>query len=425
MRTHEAGVCLFVPPFILESIVQNGTREEQQAAAATLLVDSSVRIAREVADAAADRTTEDDTAAPPKNRRVSSANNGTDLPGTLQRGEGDPATGDAAVDEAYDGLGGTFDLLWEAFGRNSIDDKGMDLNATVHYGKQYNNAFWDGTRMVFGDGDGVIFNRFTIAPDVEGHELAHGVIGATAGLEYRNQSGALNESIADCIGAMVKQRMLGQTSEQADWIIGAGLLTSGINGQALRSMKAPGTAFDDPKLGKDPQPDHMDKFVETTADYGGVHINSGIPNRAFYLAAIALGGHSWERAGKIWYETLIDSRLSSTATFIEFATLTADNANTLFGDSVRDVIIAAWRDVGLEVENVLTWHYTKDVLSTYTSAHSKNAWAFIQDLGWRRIQPLSADGVTNMFTLLTHAQAAGRKVHVYTDQTFIHEVYAV
>lgn len=176
MRTHEAGVCLFVPPFILESIVQNGTREEQQAAAATLLVDSSVRIAREVADAAADRTTEDDTAAPPKNRRVSSANNGTDLPGTLQRGEGDPATGDAAVDEAYDGLGGTFDLLWEAFGRNSIDDKGMDLNATVHYGKQYNNAFWDGTRMVFGDGDGVIFNRFTIAPDVEGHELAHGVI---------------------------------------------------------------------------------------------------------------------------------------------------------------------------------------------------------------------------------------------------------
>ena len=164
MRTHEARVCSFVPPFILESIVQNGTREEQQAAAATLLVDSSVRIAREVADAADSRTAEEDTATPPKNRRVSSANNGTDLPGALKRGEGDPATGDAAVDEAYDGLGGTFDLLWEAFGRNSIDDKGMDLNATVHYGKKYNNAFWDGTQMVFGDGDEVIFNRFTIAP---------------------------------------------------------------------------------------------------------------------------------------------------------------------------------------------------------------------------------------------------------------------
>ena len=331
MRTHprKARVCSFVPPFILESIVQNGTREEQQAAAATLLVDSSVRIAREVADAADSRTAEEDTAAPPKHRRVSSANNTTDLPGTLKRGEGDPATGDPAVDEAYDGLGGTFDLLWEEFGRNSIDDKGMALNATVHYGEQYNNAFWDGTQMVFGDGDGVIFNRFTIAPDVEGHELAHGVIGATAGLEYRNQSGALNESISDGIGAMVKQRMLGHTSEQADWLIGAGLLTSGINGVALRSMKAPGSAYDDPKLGKDPQPDHMENFVETTADYGGVHINSGIPNKAFYTAAMALGGHSWERAGKIWYQTLIDSRLSSTATFIEFATLTADNANTL------------------------------------------------------------------------------------------------
>lgn len=211
MRTdpHEARVCSFVPPFILESIVQNGTGEEQQAAAATLLVDSSVRIAREVADAAS-RSAEEGTAAPTKNRRVSSAKNGTELPGTLQRGEGDPATGKASVDEAYDGLGGTFDLFWEEFGRNSIDDNGMDLNATVHYGEQYNNAFWDGTQMVFGDGDGVIFNRFTIAPDVEGHELAHGVIGSTAGLEYRNQSGALNESIADCIGAMVKQRMLGQ-----------------------------------------------------------------------------------------------------------------------------------------------------------------------------------------------------------------------
>ena len=171
----------------------------------------------------------------------------------------------------------------------------------MHYGRGYDNAFWDGTQMVFGDGDGTVFNRFTIAVDVIGHELTHGVTEHTAALVYQGQSGALNESISDVFGSLVKQQALGQDAAAADWLIGAGLFTAQVKGVALRSMKAPGTAYDDPQLGKDPQPATMADYVETTDDNGGVHLNSGIPNHAFYLAATAIGGHAWEvrRAGLV------------------------------------------------------------------------------------------------------------------------------
>jgi hypothetical protein len=267
------------------------------------------------------------------------------------RNEGQGPVGDAATDEAYDGLGATFDLYWNVYGRNSIDDAGLPLPATVHYGQDYDNAFWDGQRMVFGDGDGQLFNRFTIAVDVIGHELTHGVTEATAGLEYHDQPGALNESMSDVFGSLVKQYSHNppQTAAQADWLIGAGLLTPQVNGVALRSMRAPGTAYDDPVLGKDPQPAHMRDYVNTPSDNGGVHINSGIPNHAFYLLAVALGGFAWERAGQIWYATLRDSRLSTTASFQEFAELTVDVAETLFGVAERQAVVDAWEQVGITI----------------------------------------------------------------------------
>jgi hypothetical protein len=118
---------------------------------------------------------------------------------------------------------------------------------------------------------------------------------------------------------------------------------------ALRSMKAPGTAFDDPVLGKDPQPAYMSDYVETTSDNGGVHINSGISNHAFYLVATALGGYAWEKAGLIWYRTLLDSRLSSTSEFADFARLSADNAAKLFGAAEQRAVADAWKQVGVTV----------------------------------------------------------------------------
>ena len=429
-------VCSFVPPYLLESIAEHGTARERQMAMDTIATDQHLRHGRRNAGTSGETLSPSaNSEAPHKNRRVYTAANKTTLPGAIERSEGDTATGDAAVDEAYDGLGGTFDLFWEIFERDSIDGNGMDLLGTVHYGKNYNNAFWDGSQMVFGDGDGIIFNRFTIAVDVEAHELAHGVTGATAALEYQDQAGALNESVSDCFGAMVKQRRNNQTSEQADWLIGSGLLADGINGVGLRSMKAPGTAYDDPKLGKDPQPDHMDRFVETESDNGGVHINSGIPNKAFYLAAIGLGGNSWEQAGSTWYATLTDSRLTTTASFLDFAKLTAQNAETLHGQAARDIVVQGWKDVGIDVDavagggtdpaEVAGWQYGKKVLSTYASPHSMNAWAFVEDVGWRKIAPLSVEGVGATFALLAAAQNWGHAVHVELDGSLIQQAYSV
>ncbi len=416
--------CGIIPDYMLQSIIKNGTANQRASAQQTLAVDAQLRSLR----AAQFQSSSEGLAgagAAHKNRLVYTAASTSNLPGTLVRSEGQGTSGDVAVDEAFDGLGATFDLFYDVYGRNSIDDNGMDLIATVHFGNNYNNAFWNGAQMVFGDGDGTIFNRFTIAIDVEGHELAHGVTGATAGLEYHDQSGALNESISDVFGSLVKQRSLGHTAAQADWLIGAGLLAAGINGVALRSMKAPGTAYDDPVLGKDPQPDHMSNYNNTTADNGGVHINSGIPNKAFYLSAIALGGNAWDVAGKVWYQTLLDSRLSSTAQFQDFANLTADNAEKLYGATEKAAIVQAWHDVGIEVADILSWQNNKSVYATFTSPHSMNAWAYIQDIGWRKVEPLTADGVTNTFTLLVEAQAGNSKVNVYVDGTQIYQAYAV
>ena len=177
--------------------------------------------------------------------------------------------------------------------------EGATVVATVHYEKNYDNAFWDGTQLVFGDGDGKVFDRFTKPIDVLGHELSHAVTQHTANLTYQGQSGALNESLSDVFGACIKQRHLGQAAEDADWLVGAGIFLPGINGKALRSMAEPGTAYDDPLIGKDPQVGSMADYVDTTDDNGGVHINSGIPNRAFVIAARAIGGRDleWRPAG--------------------------------------------------------------------------------------------------------------------------------
>ena len=247
-----------------------------------------------------------------KHRLVYDAGFSENLPGTLVRGEGEDPVGDPAVNEAYDGAGQTYDLYYDVFKRNSIDDKGMHLISSVHYGEGYDNAFWDGEQMVYGDGDEDLpeeerlFNRFTIAIDIIGHELTHGVTQFEAKLAYYGQSGALNESFSDVFGSLVKQRALNQKAGEADWLIGQGLFTSKVNGQGIRSMKAPGTAYDDPILGKDPQPGHMNDYVNTISDNGGVHINSGIPNRAFYICASEIGGYAWEKAGRIWYIALRD-----------------------------------------------------------------------------------------------------------------------
>ncbi|GAA1946729.1 M4 family metallopeptidase [Microbacterium deminutum] len=345
--THE-----IVPPYLLARIAAVQDPELQkaaEAARATLAAPRHYGPAR----ARLQLSIEDgDTlvaeTAPAPDREISDAHGTTTLPGKHVRGEDDPPTGDAAVDEAFDGLGATFDFYWDAFGRNSYDGKGASLPATVHYGQDFDNAFWNGSRMVFGDGDNQIFKGFTGSLSVIAHEVSHGLVEVEGGLDYQGQPGSLNESIADVFGVLAEQHRSGQTVDQASWLVGEGIFTDAVQGRALRSLAAPGTAYDDDVLGKDPQPAHMDGYVVTGDDNGGVHINSGIPNHAFYLVAKALGGHAWERAGLIWYRA-ITGDLPPTADFATFANATLAAASAEYGEGSKEVdaVRSAWVGVGV------------------------------------------------------------------------------
>ena len=356
MHGCRSSLYCILPPYMLRNIVENGSPDQRQQALRNIVSAEAVRVQREVIS----------KEGPPEglledvggmNRIVYSAQNAGNLPGVQVRAEGGPATGDAAADEAYDGAGATYTLYKDVYNRDSIDGNGARLDSTVHYRVGYDNAFWNGQQMVYGDGDEDLpeaerlFNRFTIAIDIIGHELTHAVTQFTANLVYQGQSGALNESMSDVFGSLVKQRNLGQTAAEADWIIGEGLFTSRVNGNGIRNMKQPGTAYNDPVLGKDPQPGHMRDYVQTQSDNGGVHINSGIPNRAFYVTAFNIGGYAWEKAGQIWYVTL-QSKLSQSATFVTAAAKTYEAARDLYGQGSleQQAVKAGWAEVGIDVE---------------------------------------------------------------------------
>jgi hypothetical protein len=335
--------CSFVPPYLLEQIARSDA-ECAPRAIATLTVDALLRGQRTTMPAP--RTTPTvaapGAAAAVPDWTVHTARNTTTLPGTPVRGNGDPVSGDAAVDEAAEGIDGALRLFAEVFDRSSYDGAGADVSLTVHYGRDYDNAFWDGTQLVFGDGDGEIFDRFTKPVDVLGHELTHAVTEHSAGLRYQDQPGALNESVSDVFGTCLKQWLLGQDVDQADWLIGAGLFLPGVQARGLRDMASPGSAYDDPRLGKDPQGASMDEYVDTNDDNGGVHLNSGIPNRAFHLAATAIGGRSWEGAGAIWYAALTGGQVGATTDFSGFAAATVAAA-----DQHADAVRRAWETVGV------------------------------------------------------------------------------
>ena len=354
-----------VPPYLLDTIAERATQRFPRAAAAARSCRMSDDSSRDLRRAGlrytprADLGKNESAQAAPSavgaaataglERLIHDAQNTEVLPGELVRSEGDEPVADEAVNEAYDGLGASYALFSEVFSRDSLDGRGMPLMASVHYGTDYDNAFFDGRLMVFGDGDDEVFTGFTGSVSIIGHELSHGVISHTADLEYSGQPGALNEHCADVFGALTEQHAAGQNAEDADWLIGAGIFTAEVTGRALRSMIEPGTAYDDDVLGKDPQPSHMDDFVTTESDNGGVHLNSGIPNRAFALAATAVGGPSWASCGPVWYGVLTGDAITTRTDFAEFAELTIAEAAEQFGrgSDVHDAVVSGWEAVGI------------------------------------------------------------------------------
>jgi Zn-dependent metalloprotease len=352
-------VCFIAPPNILARIAEEGKVEDRLAAVRTLAASASMRTRRSIVSQVVRELGVDVRAltfmAPPpgETRTVYDVHNGgsSALPGEKIRGEGDPSSADESVNEAYDGCDSTYKFYQQVFDRDSVDGNGLELVSSVHYGVDYDNAFWNGTQMVYGDGSGRFFERGGLTKDIAviAHELTHGITQFTAGLEYHDQPGALNESISDVFGSLVKQYGLSQSAAEADWLIGEGILGEALHGKALRSMKEPGTAnkFDD-------QPANMDGYVELpndtdpANDNGGVHINSGVPNHAFYLAATTIGGNAWEKPGRIWYKALTD-HLKPDSDFRIAAEATVAVAGELFdaGGPEQTAVGEAWQQVGV------------------------------------------------------------------------------
>jgi Zn-dependent metalloprotease len=338
MRRHPLHCIL--PPDLLLRLAEAGDPEVRTAALQTLLLDQQFRLTR--AESAARSGGRD--ARPVTFARIGGQAQRTiydqrhsmvQRPGSVVRSEGQRPVRDQAVNQAYDGLGATYTFYWEVFQRDSIDGQGLPLLGLVHFSQNYDNAFWDNAgHMFFGDGDGRIFTETTAGIEVIGHELTHGVTQHEANLTYSGQSGALNESVSDVFGIQVKQYALKQDVTQSDWLIGPDIVGPALK-PALRSMKAPGTANP-----HDTQPADMDRYVAG----GDVHINSGIPNHAFYVVATTLGGHSWDAAGPIWYAALADPALSSDASFQQFASLTLKHAQQTYGATSKqvDAIRAGW-----------------------------------------------------------------------------------
>jgi Zn-dependent metalloprotease len=273
------------------------------------------------------------------------------LPGVRTRTEGESPVHDGAVNDAYDNLGITLAFFRQVFGRDSLDGRGMDVTASVHYGEGYPNAMWNGSQMLFGDGDGVHIGGFTRSLDIVAHELTHavtqhsipgglGVVRHGGQIDLAGEAGALNESISDVFASLVKQWHAKQKAHEADWLIGTGVLAPEL-GRAVRSLKHPGKTEE--TYEDDDQVAHMRGYSEG----GDVHRNSGIPNHAFYLAAHALRGYAWEHAGRIWYEAL--PLLKKDSGFGDAAQATVKTATRLFGNASKEqqAVQDAWRKVGI------------------------------------------------------------------------------
>ncbi|MHB8858346.1 MAG: M4 family metallopeptidase [Thermoleophilia bacterium] len=254
-----------------------------------------------------------------KSRRTYTAGNGTSIPGTLLISEGG-SSGDAVAQAAHNNAGHTYDYYFNTFGRDSINGSGMTIVSSVHYSNSYNNAFWNGQQMVYGDGDGNVFSPLGSALDVVGHELTHGVTQYTADLVYADQPGALNESYSDVLGELVEKSGEGSL----DWLMGEDVYTPHAPGDALRSLSNP-QAYG--------QPANMSGYVYTSSDNGGVHTNSGIPNKAAYNIATAIGA---DKMGRIWYRALT-LYLNADSQFSDARDASVQAAADLYGNPSAEV----------------------------------------------------------------------------------------
>jgi Zn-dependent metalloprotease len=339
--------CYIVPPSVLDRFASDRSLSEEtrQAFAETRQLEAAWRKLR-AAHAVATRTRL--KAAPPPHAlaalpavTVYDCKHTQVEPGTPVPNPGNSS--DPPAKNAFNEATGVAKFYEQCFNRNSVDTKGMTLVSSVHYGQKYNNAFWNGHQMTYGDGDGQIFIDFTMSNDVVGHELTHGVTQYSAGLTYADEPGALNESISDVFGSMYRQWSASQTVNNADWLIGSGIMGPAAKQKGftcLRDMANPAA-----KHCLSQQPVDYKHYIPG----GDPHDNSGIPNRGFCIIAKAIGGHSWEKSGKVWYAALTSKKAKPSMKFKDFASLTVSEAKALFPSdtSVATAVTNGWKTVGV------------------------------------------------------------------------------
>jgi Zn-dependent metalloprotease len=362
LRNH--AQCYFVPPRLLEKLIEETQDpKKRRKLARALQFSATARTARKFQNlqGAVQRSTLRELALqtiPKKQRFVYDVKHKSDpgLPGKLVRSEDQPPTGDSDADKAYDNSGHTWDFYYEVFKRVSIDNSNIPLKSCVHYEEDLDNAMWDGTYMIYGDGGGGFIKKGTLTNlDVCGHELTHGVTENESSLGYSGEMGGLNEGFSDIFGAMINQKVNNLDVDNADgWLIGKGIIEESAfpAGQrdkvrALRDMANPGTAFPG-----DSQISHYRDF-----DPGmDPHTSSGIPNKAFWKTCTEIAEksgikNSWEKAGMIWYVSLRDA-VKSDSQFIDVANSTYALAGQLFGDDpkIQEAVKTGWNEVGIKPE---------------------------------------------------------------------------
>jgi Zn-dependent metalloprotease len=304
---------------------------------------------------------------PARNRTIFSGGDVFDagVPSTQVGSEGVPPV-EAIAKIAYDNSGTTYDCYQTLFARDSFDNAGGGLISRVHVtanGQSFSNAFWDGTQMTYGDGDGVQFGELVRALDVTAHELTHGVVEYSAGLVYENESGALNESSADILGATCEAFKAGMVSGNT-WLIGEDIYTPGTAGDALRYMNNPtldGPIYNNQIASTDYYPERLKLAAgedpDGSNDNGYVHFNSGIPNLAFYLmsqggphprgkTSYTVVGVGIDKASRIWYRALTNY-FTSNQTIAQARTATETAAMDLYPGPTKTAISMAWATVGV------------------------------------------------------------------------------
>jgi vibriolysin len=283
-----------------------------------------------------------------KLREVHNTNHSSTLPGPVSRSEGGPVNADQSVNINYDWLGATYDCYANLFGRDSFDNNGAKLISTVHYSTNYVNAFWNGTQMVYGDGDGVLASNLAHSMDVTAHELTHAVTERTSGLIYADESGGLNEAMSDIFGGVCEWYRDGQVVTANTWIVGDDCWTPATPGDGLRYMANPtqdGSSIDY-------YPDYF-----TNLD---VHYSSGIANLAFYLLSqggshpggkttTVVTGIGIAKAAQVFYRANA-SILTASSNFAAAKTATEQAAQQL-GYTAAEVasVTAAWEAVGVGI----------------------------------------------------------------------------